>query len=351
MQCIIFICSVKAIFEAIFLTAFFYDNSNFTFYLVIRYTVNNIICLCKILIFVASKPIKQQCYYIMKQLFFIVALLFSTVQVFAQNAVKVTSISKKGNPIIFLPHIGCSSEMWKDIAAYYQKINAVYLVDFAGFNGQRPIDTYVNDLNRFIKKEKLKNVILVGQNYGAFVAIKLASDKTLNIRNIIASDFYPKLSMVLDPTITIEKLEVMKKGIRKGTMEMSEADFTAALKQTAEMMNFTSAEDVNRFVQWQQKSDRKTLAETLCEQFSGNLLPDLRENKIPILVFTTSYFAKKYKNMPIPEADKKLNEMYAGTPNVTHAITEDAKDFMANDLPQWFIIEMDKFLKQPIFGK
>lgn len=292
----------------------------------------------------------------MKRIFLIFALLFSVIQTFAQDAIKVTTISKKGTPIIFLPHIGCSSEMWQDIAENYSKNYACYLVDFAGFNGQKPIDTlftenYVNDLRAFIKKEKLKNVILVGQNYGAFVGVKLASDKSLSIKNIIASDFYPKLSMVLDPAMTAEKLEMMKKGIRKGTMEMTTDAFTATQKQTAEMMNFTNAQDVNRFVEWQQKSDRKTLAETLCEQFSGDLLPVLKDNKIQVLVFTTWYFAKKYKNMQISEADKKLKEMYAETPNITHAVTEEAKDFIAIDQPKWFISEMDKFLRNHIVGK
>ncbi|CAD0004838.1 MULTISPECIES: hypothetical protein [Flavobacterium] len=49
--------------------------------------------------------------------------------------------------------------------------------------------------------------------------------------------------------------------------------------------------------------------------------------------------------MPISEANKKLKEMYGNTPNVTHKVTEDAKDFMATDEPQWFITEMNKFLK------
>jgi hypothetical protein len=134
-------------------------------------------------------------------------------------------------------------------------------------------------------------------------------------------------------------------------MEMTTDAFTATQKQTAEMMNFTNAQDVNRFVEWQQKSDRKTLAETLCEQFSGDLLPVLKDNKIQVLVFTTWYFAKKYKNMPISEADKKLKEMYAETPNITHAVTEEAKDFIAIDQPKWFISEMDKFLRNHIVGK
>ena len=280
---------------------------------------------------------------------FIFTVLFAT-SAFAQNAVRFTKLGKKGNPIIFLPHIGCSSEMWKEVAAHYQKTNTVYLADFAGFNGEAPIKTdftngYVTDVQQFIKKNKLKNVVLVGQNYGAFVAVKAAQDKDLKIKAIVASDFYPKLSMVLNPNITVEQLEQMKSGIRKGTLEMEAGAFTATQKQTAEMMNFTKAEDVDRFVQWQVKSDRNTLAETLCEQFGTDLRPVLKDNPIPMLVFTTWYFAKTYKNMPISEADKKLKEMYDNIPNVTHKVTEDAKDFMAIDQPQWFISEMDKFLK------
>lgn len=280
---------------------------------------------------------------------FILTLLF-TAFAFAQNAVRFTQLSKKGNPIIFLPHIGCSSEMWKDVANHYEKTNTVYLADFAGFNGEKPInalftDAYVNDIQQFIKKNKLKDVVLVGQNYGAFVAVKAAQDKDLKIKAIVASDFYPKLSMVLNPNITAEQLEQMKSGIRKGTLEMEREAFKATQKQTAEMMNFTKPEDVARFVEWQVKSDRNTLAETLCEQFGADLRPALENNKIPMLVFTTWYFAKTYKNMPISEADKKLKEMYGDTPNVTHKVTEDAKDFMATDQPQWFITEMDKFLK------
>lgn len=292
----------------------------------------------------------------MKKLFLILITFLFAGQIYAQNAVIINQISKKGDALIFLPHIGCSSEMWDKIAAHYKNTHSVYLVDFAGFNGQKPInapytETYVKELQQYIKKNKLKNVILAGQNYGAFVAVKTAMDKELNIKAVVASDFYPKLSMVLDPNMTTEKLEMMKSGIRQATMQMDDAAFTANQKQTAEMMNFMKEEDVNRFVEWQKKSDRKTLAETLCEQFEGNLLPELKENKTPLLVFTTWYFAKKYKNMPISEADKKLKEMYGDTPNVTHRVTEDAKDFMATDQPQWFISEMDKFLKQPVVGK
>ena len=292
----------------------------------------------------------------MKKGFLFALLLVLSQNTFCQKAVTFTQVSKKGIPIIFLPHIGCSSEMWKGVAEHYKKNYSIYLADFAGFNGQPAIDSnftesYVKDLREFIQKNQLKNVILVGQNYGAFVAVKTAADKQLNIRTLVAVDFYPNLSMVLDPNISKERLEMMKSGIRQGTMQSTDSAFAAMQKQTGEMMNFTDPKDVERFVGWQLKSDRKTQAETLCEQFGTDLRPALKDNTVPILVFSTWYFAKTYQNLPLSDADDKLKEMYGETPRVTHAVTEEAKDFIANDQPEWFVKQMDQFLKQQGLGK
>ncbi len=289
----------------------------------------------------------------MRKLSLLTFILFVTGTAIAQEAVRITQLSKDGSPIIFLPHIGCSSDMWTQVATHFLKTNAVYLADFAGFNGEEPIKanftkSYAQGVRKFIKENKLKEVVLVGQNYGAFVAVHIAQDNEAKVKAIIASDFYPKLSMVLSPSITSEELEQMTSSIRTGTLGLSPEDFSAAQKQTAEMMNFTNPQDVARFVSWQCNSDRNTLAETLCEQFSTDLLPLLETNKIPILAFTTWYFAKQHKNIPVSEADAKLKEMYGKTPNVTHAITEEAKDFIASDQPQWFIKEMDNFLNSTI---
>lgn len=293
----------------------------------------------------------------MKKSFVLLLVLCCTARFFSQNTVKVTPLSSGGPPMIFLPHIGCSSDMWKDIASYYSKSYSCYLVDFAGFDTLRPLqggsytEAYVRDLTRYLKDHHLKNSILVGQNYGVFVAVKMTLDKSLRIKALIASDFYPKLSMVIDTSLTREKLEVIQTSIRKVMMESDSATFAATQKQTAEMMNFVDTAYVKSFVRWQMQSDRKTLAETLCEQLRGDLLPFLERNKCPILVFSTWYFAKTYKQLPISEAHKHLARMYGKTPLVTHAITDCAKDFMANDQPEWFKGEMNTFLKQQHLGK
>jgi pimeloyl-ACP methyl ester carboxylesterase len=292
----------------------------------------------------------------MKKLFLFSAIILLSQNTFSQKAVSFTQVSQKGSPIIFLPHIGCSSDMWKDIAAQYRENYSVYLTDFAGFNGKQALDSnftesYVKEIQQFIREKQLKQVVLAGQNYGAFIAVKVAADKHLPIHSIIAVDFYPCLSMVLDPNMSAETLESVKAGIRQSVMQSDDSTFAAIQRQTAEMMNFTNPEDVDSFVKWQLNSDRKTLSETLCDQFGSDLRSVFKERKIPILVCSTWYFARKYKNMPLSEADGKMKEMSGDIPNVTHAITEDAKDFIANDQPEWFVKQVNTFLKQLELGK
>lgn len=292
----------------------------------------------------------------MKRILPLLLVLCCTIKLFAQTSVKVNQISKSGTPLLFLPHIGCSSEMWNDIAAYYSKTHSCYLVDFAGFNGLSPVQppytsSYVEDLHQYIKSSHLENAILVGQNYGAFVAVKVAQSKDLKVKAIIAADFYPKLSMVIDTLMTHKKLTSIQESIRKVILEADTNSFTLNQKQTAEMMNFIDTTYVSRFINWQLRSDRKTIAETLCEQIAEDLMPALEQNTIPVLAVSTWYFASHYKHMPIGDAEKQLTRMYGKIPLVKHAVTVNAKDFIANDQPQWFIDEVNTFLKQYAPGK
>lgn len=281
----------------------------------------------------------------------IVALFLST-KISAQNpAIKVSKISDSGTPMLFLPHIGCSSDMWKEIAEYYSKTNSCYLFDFAGFDTipaieERYTEKYISAISDYIVKNNLTRAILIGQNYGGFVAIKTAQNKTLNIKAIVVSDFYPKLSMVLDSAMTKEKMTMVKEAIKKSIIEPDSLTFASYQKQMGEGMNLIDTTKVLDFVRWQSNSDRNTLAETLSEQLDADLIPELETNDIPLLVFNTWYFAKTYQNKPISEATKSMEKMFPNSKNITFAITEDAKDFMAMDLPDWFIKEMDTFLNK-----
>lgn len=287
-----------------------------------------------------------------KILFVILPLILSlfTTSLLAQEAIKVTQISQKGNPILFLPHIGCASQMWEGIAKNFAATNSCFLVDFAGFAGMKPLtadytENYVSALVSYIYKNKLENSILVGQNYGAYVATLVAKQIPGKIKAIIASDFYPKLSMVLGKDIDEEKLNTIVKSMKENIIAQNDSSFKSYQIQIAKNMNFMDSTYVETFVDWQMKSDRKTISETLAEQLTDNLLPYYETNTIPTLIFTTWYFAKTYKNLPLSKAASTLDGMYPKALKITHKVTEQTKDFIPNDAPTWFIYEVDQFLK------
>lgn len=86
----------------------------------------------------------------MKKLFFFIFLAGHTVM--AQNAVSFTRLSEKGTPLVFFPHIGCSSEMWKSIAGHYQQTHAVYRADFAKkFIASQP-EWFISRMDKFLKE-------------------------------------------------------------------------------------------------------------------------------------------------------------------------------------------------------
>ncbi len=274
----------------------------------------------------------------------------------AQDAIRVTTVSTMGQPMIFLPHIGCSSDMWKDIALHYSKTNACYLVDLAGFAEMPAIsdsytETYTAALSKFIKEKNLTNCIIVGQNYGGHLASKLATQLPGNVNTLVMADYFPKLSMVLGKDITKEKLSQFTNSVRTGLLTTDTAAFEAYQKQTATGMNFMDSSYIDTFVKWQLASDRETLAGTLVEQMEADQIPFFEKNTIPTLIFNTWYFAKTYQKLPMSAAAETLNGMYPGAKLITLAITEDAKDFIANDQPEWFTQQLDQFLKTNISAK
>lgn len=270
---------------------------------------------------------------------------------FCQEAISIRKLSTKGTPIIFLPHIGCSGRMWEEVAQNYTADFACYIIDFAGFAGKPALqgnytESYLKALNQFMRQKDISECILVGQNYGGYIASKLAAENPGKVKAMILCDFYPKLSMVLDKEMTREKLRKITASVKDATLTPDSISFANYQKQAASGMNFMDTSFVPQFVQWQLSSDRATLAGSLIEQLEDDMLPYFETNTVPSVIFSTWYFAKQYQKMPMALAEKTLNEMYPGAKNIQHAITEDAKDFIACDQPRWFIDQLNKFLHE-----
>ena len=103
--------------------------------------------------------------------------------IFKTNDVDINYINygKKGKNIILLHGWGQNIEMMQPIGDFLSLENNVYILDLPG-HGRSTEPTYawqlidfVNALNEFVKKNKIKNPILIGHSFGGEIALLYAS--------------------------------------------------------------------------------------------------------------------------------------------------------------------------------
>lgn len=101
-----------------------------------------------------------------------------------------------GNPcILFLHGWQLSGEVWLPIVRYlFDRDYNIYAIDLPGFGRSEmpPADYNLGDyadlVLAFIKKMKMKNIIVVGHSFGGRVAIKLASETPQLFQKLVLAD-------------------------------------------------------------------------------------------------------------------------------------------------------------------
>ncbi|MDD4938444.1 MAG: alpha/beta hydrolase [Candidatus Shapirobacteria bacterium] len=105
-----------------------------------------------------------------------------------------SSINKKNKEsLIFLHGWGGSWQSWYPILEALKNEFNLYALDLPGFGNQKieipyHLDNYVDFIINFIKKNKVKNPILIGHSFGGAIVAKIAADQSIPIKKIILVD-------------------------------------------------------------------------------------------------------------------------------------------------------------------
>lgn len=273
-------------------------------------------------------------------------LTFATTNILAQAA--HVTVTGKGKPVLFIPHIGCPPEMWEEVVKELALKNSCHVVSLAGFAGMAPIDSayskqYINFLKQYMQSKKLKDVTVVGMNYGGFLALQLAQHPAVG--KVVVIDTYPFLAQVLNPQATQHDANTYAAQMKAGYLAPTEKDFESIVYQNGKAMITHDTVRAKTYAQWVARSDRKTIATALADQMATDLRPSLASIKIPVLIIGTWYFGKTYQSKPIAEGYRMHEEFYRTLPHHTVRLTETAKDFMHWDEQAWFINELKLFLE------
>lgn len=284
----------------------------------------------------------------MKKLILLYFLLFGLIQISSAQSLDI-KISGSGEPIIFIPGLASSGEVWAETVAQLSASFTCHVVTLPGFAGQEAfsleegflpqvaeqIGTYLSSLD--------SPVILIGHSLGGFLSLQLANQFPNQIKKAIIVDSYPFYSAAMNPAATVAGMKPMADQMKQMLLATSAEDFVK--QQTAGMSIMTSSPDrIPTAVKWSVESDRATFAQALYELMLTDYRQQLASVKTPLLVLGAWYSGKNY-GLTEESVHANFARQYQLAENVQIEMAPTAHHFIMWDNPQWFIEKVTAFIQ------
>jgi pimeloyl-ACP methyl ester carboxylesterase len=277
----------------------------------------------------------------MKKFIFIALFFFALGQtnLYAQQSFNV-EITGKGKPILLFPGFGCSGKMWEESVSQLALTHKCYTFTFAGFGNAKPIDTLwfltiKQDVEKYIKKQKLQKASLLGHSLGGTLSLWLASENPKWFKDIILVDALPASAALMIPNYKGEKLSYDNPQ-SKAMLKMTTEEFQKMNIQSAKFMTYNK-EKQNLVAEMMNQSDRKTYVYGYIDMLNLDLRKDIAKIKKPVTILAAS-------NPNLEMVTKTYNEQYKNLPNVKIMYAEKSAHFVMFDQPKWFMEQLAKIL-------
>jgi pimeloyl-ACP methyl ester carboxylesterase len=292
---------------------------------------------------------------LLQQVAIIVALLLATRAFaapvpFAPTAFKV-EVMGKGQPMLLIPGLTCSGEVWQQTVAHYQGRYQCHVLTLAGFAGHPalpggPTDHYLqtvrDEVIQYIKAQRLNKPTLVGHSLGGFTALWVSATTPDLVGPVVVVDALPFIGAIMNPAATAESNRPQAEAQRK---MMGQGRMPEAMQKQMLANLITSPAHIETAAAWGQASDPATTAQSMFEMNTTDLRPDLARIKAPVLVLGAWAGYKAY-GATKASVQQTYDLQYAQLPQKRIALSEEGKHFLMWDDPQWFLQEVDGFLQQ-----
>lgn len=280
----------------------------------------------------------------MKRIFLPFLFLFAFTMASAQKQYDFdVRVIGKGTPIVMIPGFASSGEVWNETADHLKNNYELHILTLPGFAGQKAVaepslEALKNEIIAYAKDKKLKNPVLMGHSLGGFLSLAIASSAPDLFKKVIVVDGVPFFSALQNPAVTAEqaKMFMNRDALIKQFTAMSEDQLRKTAETTLKGM-ITDPKRIETAVEWEMKSDRKTMGNAFYEMSTTDLRNEISKITAPVLVLGSNYGT-------LDESKKILSEQYKNLKNLTLKIA-DSKHFIMYDQPIWFYSETDQFLK------
>ena len=251
--------------------------------------------------------------------------------------------SGEGRPMLLIPGLGCSGEVWRETVAHYEGRYRLHVVTIHGFAGTPAFDgpfleTVRRDLARYIRAQRLVKPIVVGHSIGGTLAYALAASEPALVGPVIAVDGVPFLPALFDPTATPETARSQAEKLGGMIGRMNAQQRAAADRRNAAQMVVDPAR-VEQIARWVDASDAGTLARAIADAYGTDLRRPIAKIESPVLLVG--------EEVPFGDeatAREAYEAQVSSIPRHTVAIAKGSRHFVMYDAPQILWKEMDLFL-------
>ncbi len=262
-------------------------------------------------------------------------------------------IKGKGQPLLLIPGLSCSGDVWKETVARYSKHYQCHIFTLAGYAGvpaiQAPLlETASRDIRQYVKDQKLQKPLVMGHSIGGYLTIKMASEEPTLFGKVIVVDALPFLPAAGNRSATEEAMRATNLEANVKQVEaLPAAQFAQLQRRTIETM-ISDPKQVEQALQWSLSSDRATLIRSAAEMMQNDLRDEIASVTAPTLVLGSYFLAEdqRAQHPQFPKAGLEVyQQQYQKLKGAKVEITNTARHFIMYDDPEWFFAQVDSFLK------
>jgi N-formylmaleamate deformylase len=279
-------------------------------------------------------------------------LVSSTITPLEESCTVAFNVKKQGSgkPMIFIPGLYCSGEVWDDAVAHFSGRYECHTLTLPGFGGQAAIRsdsilaTVAHQIACYIRENKLQKPVIVGHSLGGWLALKLGVLYPGLVGDLVvvsAAPFLPALSM--GQAITADSAGKIGRYIQKQLASQTPEQ----IRMSQRYILATMMKDTARITQvgaMAVQSDPATQGQVMYELYSNDLRPVLQNIRSRVLVLG-DWSAYQQFGASHQSVYDNLKGQFKQANKVTIELSDSARHFIMFDEPQWFYSQTDRCLQ------
>jgi N-formylmaleamate deformylase len=268
-------------------------------------------------------------------------------------------VSGRGRPIVFIPGVASSGDVWAATAARYRDRYRCHVLTLAGYAGVPAIpgpllSTARDEIAAYIREEGLDQPIVVGHSLGGTLALDLAIRYPDLVGPLVIVDALPFMAGASGQVRTLAEarpmIDQMFATMNAQTPEQY-AQFFRGRNAPGRYM-VTAASDLEMITDWGLASDPGSVGRSMAELFGMDLRKDVAAIKSPTLVIGTWTGIRDQARAAGGEVTRAqvirtFEQQFARLPRLHFELADHARHFVMLDDPLWFSAQLDAFLANP----